>query len=210
MIRTRFFALFGGLFVLYWLLASDPPNKEELAFDPVTPSLVQVLDPPYARETPPSPVLREPAVAKKEVPLAEWLKLEAQKIGRTDNQPAATKARLKQKAGQLKLGELRELRSLALNREVSGDERFLAAYLLGLSDSPSSVALLKEVSLSEIPEELNDRVRSDEILVRTQALEGLVQKLHSAEAEGVLLQILERTSDPMMARHIQFLLKKRT
>lgn len=207
--RTRVLAFLGGVFVLYWLLASDPPVKEPLAFDPVKPSLIQVLNPPYAVE-PPSPVLREPATPAKELDLEEWLHQEAAKIGQIDKKGAATEHRLVQKVAKFKLSDLRQLKTIALDTQKMGDERFLAVYLLGLSDSPSATPLLKDISLAEIREGLGDREKTDEVLIRTQALEGLVHRLGPAGSENVLLQILERTNDPVVARHIQFLLKKRT
>lgn len=203
--RARGVAFLGLAFAAYWLLTGELNDGKRLSLAPVKPGLVRVLNPPYDLEEPPgsSPVV----LLEEHENLRDWLKSEAIKVGQPDLDPAGTSARLSSKASQLSKKDLHFLKQTALNRNFSSDERFLAVYILGLAGTQALDAL-RELSLARIPGVPDDRRHSDEVILRTHAIEALVQKLSRAEARTLLQELLSRTSDPIIARHVQYWLNR--
>ena len=145
--RTLILAFLGLAFVIYWMLTDDPLQSRP-SLGPVKPNLALVPNPPYDLIEPTGSG-RTPAQAP--INLATWLSQEAARMGQPDPDPEATKFRLREKAKGLKRAELKKLKSVALDRSVSSDERFLAIYMLGLTGDERSLDLLREVSLAQIP-----------------------------------------------------------
>lgn len=196
--------MFLGLaFAAYWLLVG-PPEEKALILAPVKPALVSVPNPPYDLEEPSHNGMTTP---ESKANLQKWLATEALRVGMSDEDPARTLARLKNKASGLARADLHLLKLAVLNRQLSADERFLAVYMLGLA-GPLAVPALKELSFTRIPGLPNDRVHSDEVILRTQAIEGLVQLLSPHEARALLRDLLAKTPDPMVARHVQYWLNR--
>jgi len=203
--RAHAVIFLGLAFAAYWLLTGEPGDGQRLSLGPVKPGLVRVLNPPYDLEEPPGSGVLSPDTEAEG--LRDWLKAEAAKVGYTDDDHAATSSHLSSKAAQLTKKDIHFLKQTALNRTFTADERFLAVYLLGLAGTPALDAL-RELSLSRIPGVPDDRRHSDEVILRTQAIEVLVQKLSPAEARALLQELLSRTSDPIIARHVQYWLNR--
>lgn len=199
--RLLFVAL---AFTAYWLLVNER-GLNPVALDPVKPALVPVLSPAYDLEEP--KVSEAAPLLVHDHALITWLKSEASLIGRPDPRPQDTLFRLQDKARELTALELTTLKRVAMNRYVDADERFLAVYMLGLAGG-EGLDLLRELSLARVPGLPNDRQHSDEIILRTQAIETLVQKLPREEARHLLEELLNRTSDPILARHVQYWLNR--
>lgn len=191
-------------FVAYWVWIVDRP-LDSLALDPVKPALVPVLNPAYDLEEPHVTGISSPATQPSE--LLTWIHTEAALIGHADPNPQNTILRLESKAQSLSESDLALLKRVALNRSIESDERFLSVYLLGLAGG-KGLGLLRELSLARIPGLPNDRQHSDEVILRTQAIETLVQKLPREESQGLLRELLTRTSDPILARHVQYWLNR--
>jgi hypothetical protein len=191
-------------FVGYWLFIHDSA-LDSLVLDPVKPLLVPVLNPAYDLEEPHSSEDGRPAVAVDE--LMKWLKAEASAIGKVDPNPPQTLVRLQSKAEAFSKGDLATLKRLALNRNFDADERFLAVFMIGLAGA-DGLDLLRELSLARVPGVPSDRQHSDEVVLRTHVIETLVQKLPREDARQLLQQLLHRTSDPIIARHVQYWLNR--
>ncbi len=202
--RTPALAFLGVGFILYWLLVGDPAIDKTLSLGPVIPSLVRVPNPPYDLE---EPTHTGTAVQTETPHLQQWLKLEAARVVQVDPDPARTLLRMRSKAAQLTRKDLRNLKLMVMNRTLSTDERFLAVYMAGLAGG-EALDLLRDVSFSRIPGLPSDRQHSDEVILRTQAIEALVQKLPLAEARTLLRELLSRTSDPIIAKHVQYWLNR--
>lgn len=199
-------AVFLGLaFVAYWLLTGEPGDEKQLSLGPVKPGIVSVLNPPYDLEEP----VHTGQVSSHDEPesLKQWLHAEAARIGGTDADPVHTAELLGLKASQFGDKEIHFLKHAALNRALANDERFLAVYMLSLAGN-GALDALRELSLARIPGVPDDRRHSDEVILRTQAIEALVQKLSPAEARAWLQELLSRTSDPIIARHVQYWLNR--
>lgn len=195
-------------FLAYWLIEGQNAIDGDLSFGTITPTIKRIVEPkkvPEPAEAPPASAARTPASSSS---LEPWLKSEALKIGRIDPNPDQTHQRLKQKATRLDGKELRTLKRLALTTNLSADARFLAVYLLSLAQDAGAVTLLKEVCLSRIPDSLSDREHSDELILRAQSLEALVQRLSPGEARKLLQEILTRASDPILAQQARYWLSK--
>jgi hypothetical protein len=203
--RTTILAFLGAAFLIYWLLMDDPFRGRNLFLGPVKPNLAQIPNPPYDLEEP-SGVGRSPASA--DAGLKSWVAHEATKMGQPDPNPEETKDRLAQKALSIKRLELRTLKLIALDRSKISDERFLSIYILGLSNDEKALDLLREISLTQLPGTGSDRQHSDEVVFRAHALEALVQKLDSEHARSFLREMLARSSDPVLARHAQYWLRR--
>lgn len=192
-------------FAVYWLIAGDTTEDKSLTLGPVKPSLVRIPNPPYDLE---EPVHTDSVSLKSDaMHLSHWLRKEASRIGQVDADPQQTQLRLRFKAAQLSRSDFAFLKRSALDRSLTMDERFLAVYMLGLAGG-AAMDSLRELSFARIPGLPNDRQHSEEVILRTQAIEALVQKLPSGESRALLRELLSRTSDPIIARHVQYWLNR--
>lgn len=197
--RRTLLAFFGLAFLIYWFWTADLPQESPETLDPVIPSLVRVT-----ASLPGKVKLFVHKQLNSEGDLRGWLRSEAQRVGRVDPDPAATFKRLKEHASRLRASELKWLRNMAVDSSASGDERYLAVYMIGLSDTPAAMEKLKEIATSPVPSSNNDRQYSDEVVVRAHALESVVHRLSSSEAVRYLRDVLSKTTDPAVARHAQY------
>lgn len=112
---------------------------------------------------------------------ADFVKSEAGKIGQVDSNPEATQQRLNAWAHGVSAQGAKELSSVALDASRSQDERFLAAYLLGMvPQAEAAIPALREVALAPwagpgMGEKHQDRVNAIEVQVRAAAIEGLAR-----------------------------------
>ncbi len=196
-------------FLLYWHFGVDFGGQRLLPT--VKPFLYQVTNPPY-EPLQSSASLQPDPEDRKEVKLQDdfmqWFRAEAEKIGRVNPDPSGTLSRLKQKASTLTHHQMMQLKRMALEHDSKGDERFLAVYLLGLADNKQAASHLRELALTKIPAVTNDRQHSDEVLLRAQAIESLVQKLSIEDSRRLLRDVLSQTSDPLLARHARYWLNR--
>ncbi len=202
-------AFLAVAFLLYWLNEVGEPLDGPLSFGTITPIIKRIVEPKKLPDpvevVPQTSLTRQPAEA---ATLESWLANEAAKVSRVDANPARTMTRLKHKATRLDVQDLKVLKRLALEKSVPQDARFLAVFLLGLAENGGAVALLKEVCFAQIPAVDTDREHADELILRAQSLESLVQRLSPNEARSVLRDLLARTSDPILARQAQYWLSK--
>lgn len=198
-------------FIIYWLYAIDLPGDSNFSFGTIKPIITRIMDADPQPTTPvqraPTQVLKPPSSEKK-MSLQHWLMREAVRVGEIDLDPSQTIIRLKEKAAHLGSKDLKLLKRLALQNSLSSDARFLAVYLLGLAESGGAVALLKELCFAQIPKVPTDRQHSEEVILRAQAVEALVQRITAREARTMLRELLSRTSDPILARQAQYWLNK--
>ncbi|MGZ3723829.1 MAG: hypothetical protein ACXVA9_12890, partial [Bdellovibrionales bacterium] len=200
--RRTLLAFFGMIFVGYWLWTADSPHDGQAALNPVLPGLVRFL-PSASQKLFPSNVSDAKSPADL-TGIRHWLVEEAVKVGRVDSNPSSTVLRLKQKALSMKTSELKILRDTALSPTASGDERFLAVYIIGLAESAAARDFLKEIASAPVPATANDRNYSDEVVIRANALESVVHRLSNSESIKYLQDVLAHTSDPSLARHARY------
>ncbi len=207
--RISILAFLAAAFLLLWLNSGDLAPEDRNSIGTITPTITRIIESaPIAFAEPPlpSPLKRPPPV---EVLTTErWLLEESVRIGQVDPNPDQTMIRLKDKASRLNSQDLKFLKRSALDKNLSGDARFLAVYMLGLAEAGGAVALLKEVCFAKIPDMASDREHSNEVVLRAQSLETLVQRMPPREARVMLRELLSRTSDPILARQAQYWLSK--
>lgn len=202
--KKTLLAFFGLAFIVYWFWTADLRFDRPAALDPVLPALVRMLPSPTRlyvtsttdRDTAPS------------VGLRKWLNEEVIKVAHVDSNPSGTVIRLKKKALSLKPNELTSLKQIAMDPTASGDERFFAVYIIGLSESALAKDELKEIGESTIPATANDRAYSDEVVIRAQALEAVLQHLSPADSINYLRKVLATTTDPSVAKHARYWLTR--
>lgn len=177
-----------------------------MKLDPVKPASVSRAAAPKAKPPELVPVAKLTSADADE--LGRWLEIEARRVGQPDSDPGATLVRLRDRAGKLSQSGIQSLKRTALNVRHPIDERFLAIYLLGLTNKDIAVGALKDITQSPLPSTSTDRRHSDEIICRTQALEALVKKMSPKESKLYLQRLIAQLSDPILVRHVQFLLDK--
>jgi hypothetical protein len=191
-LRKTSLAFLALAFVIYWLFTAQPADDRQasLSLDPVLPSIIRLM---------PKPDING---------IRRWLSKEADKVGRIDSNPSATVLRFKKKALSLTATELDILKSTALSPGASGDERFLAVYIIGLAESAAARDMLKEIGRTPLPPTAPDRAFSDEVVIRAHALEAVVGRLNPAESVQYLREILAHTNDPALAKHAKYWLNR--
>jgi hypothetical protein len=188
--RRTLLAFFGMAFVGYWLWTADSPRDFQASLDPVLPGLVSAL---------PKSDLSG---------VRHWLVQEAVKIGRKGATSSSTVVRLKQKALSMNSRDLRVLKDTALSPTASGEERLLAVYIIGLSESGQAREFLKEIAETPLPATANERVQSDELVIRANALESVVHRLGNEESIKYLESLLQKTQDPVLAQQTRYWLSR--
>ena len=204
--RRTLIAFFGFAFVTYWLSTADLSSPKK-SLGPIVPSLIRL---PAEPESPPPQVEAQPP-SRKPAQLSEletWMRQESERLGKPDETPDQTLARLRKKAAGLGANALNELRRYALDPERTTDQRFLAVYMLGLAGARESVEHLKVIAGSQIPDAGTDRERTDEVILRAHAVDALVEKMSPRNSREFLMELLSRTSDPAIARHAQYWLSR--
>ena len=206
--RKSSVAFLGLAFVIYWLWTVDAPSSgQQAALNPVIPSLIRMLPfPPKSQLTTPSPALT--ASAYDPSGLRRWLTDEAVKVGRVDTNPSSTVLRLKKKALTLSSAQVELLKDVALDQSSVGDERFLAVYLIGLSESAKARESLIQIGQTPIPSTANEKAYSDEVVIRAHAMEGAIKHMNPSDSVRFLQEILTNTKDPTLEKHARYWLAR--
>lgn len=200
--RRTLTAFLGLGFAAYWLISHDFPSERAMTLDPVLPSIIRTTQTLQLKET----LTKVRSTAADDILM--WLKHKASQIGQTDPNPVATQARLRERALKFSRGDLILLKDRALREGGNADERFLAVYLLGLSESAFALDLLKEIGQVPIPPLRSDRAYSDEFSIRAHALESVVRRSLPKDSVVFLKKILTKTTDPALAKHAQYWLSR--
>lgn len=157
---------------------------------------------------------REIASESKQTPkpslteIQEFVRLESLAIGHIDENPEATKQKLVEYVEALDVEGFATLANLALNVKNNGDQRFLAVYLMALSTSEIVVDHLMDVAEAPMPSaRMDERLMDQEIIIRTQALEGLAKIGSVEERRKRLNQYLSRQSHVSLAGQAHRLLQ---
>jgi hypothetical protein len=203
--RRTLLAAFALAFMAYWFWTGEYSVERQASLMPVLPSSVRRLPEGAARS--PTAASSAKGVAA-DGAVRRWLEQESARVGRVDPSPEASVVRLKKKALSLKPTELEFLGAAAADPGVSADERFLAVYIIGLSEAAAAKDVLRAVSQLPIPPTSNDRAYSDEVVIRAHAMEALVQRLSQQESLLYLNDVLKRATDASIVRHARYLLSK--
>lgn len=206
--RKTSIAFLGLAFVIYWLWAVDNPVGQQASLNPVIPSFIHALPFPTKRQVASVNPLPPPLAKYDASGIRQWLSEEASRVGRVDNNPSSTVVRLKKKALSLTPAQLQLFKAVALDQGSVGDERFLAVYMIGLSESAAARDCLKEIGQTPIPSTANDRAYSDEVVIRAHAMEGAIKRMNPADSVKFLQDILGNTNDPALARHAKYWLSR--
>lgn len=201
--RTTLLAFFGLAFVIYWFSTAELPHDRAASLDPVMP-FIQTMRVPKAEKKLPVPD------SPKGIDVDQWVKTEALKVGQVDTDPAQSLLRMRGVSNLLRKKDFVYLKQLALDGKANGDERFVAIYILGLSPSSRAQSALREVAVAKIPKSNSDRLYSEDVVIRAHALEAMVKRLPPADAKQFLKDVLRRTSDPALAKHVEYWLARMT
>lgn len=128
----------------------------------------------------------------------ELYEKESKRVGSVDPDPKLTQQRLSAMAAELSAEEIDWLARRALDTRSEGDARFFAAYLLALAPAELSVAALRAIALSPVPEHKNTGLVEQERLIRAQAVEGLSRARGVAAARDALLDVVEQQPDDFL------------
>lgn len=140
---------------------------------------------------------------------ADFVKSEAGRIGQVDSNPEATQQRLSAWAHGVSAQGAKELSSVALDASRSQDERFLAAYLLGMvPQAEAAIPALREVALAPwagpgMGEKHQDRVNAIEVQVRAAAIEGLARHRGQDAAREALVAASRAHQDQFLTDRAQ-------
>lgn len=199
----------GLAFVVYWLWTIDAPAPgQQASLNPVLPSLIRML--PFSSKgqlAPPTPP-SEGVSAYDPSGLRRWLTEEAVRVGRVDTNPTTAVLRLKKKALSLNSSQVELLKNVALDQTSGGDERFLAVYLIGLSESAKARECLVRIGQYPIPSTANERAYSDEVVIRAHAMEGAIKHMNPSDSVKFLQEILTNTKDPSLEKHARYWLAR--
>ncbi|MEQ1879289.1 MAG: hypothetical protein ABL958_21820, partial [Bdellovibrionia bacterium] len=123
---------------------------------------------------------------------------EVSAIGTIDDHPAETEAKLREWAKSLSPDQLSELASKALDSKLNGDDRFLAAQLLGWAESPGALPYLENIATTSIPPLKDERALSFEVALRGLAIESIRQAGHGQERLTALSRVAGRVEHPFL------------
>ncbi len=146
---------------------------------------------------PSNPVAAPPAPEAQPLErLQKFYAQESQRIGKVDPDPALTQQRLGAVAKELNSQEVKWLREQALDAKVEGDARFFATYLLALSEKGEAITALSGIALSPLPKLKNERVISEERMIRSQAVKGMGHQCEKQPgARDALLDVVATQAD---------------
>lgn len=155
--------------------------------------------------TRPSPKPAEEESSEKDLsPVERFVKSESLKIGRPDPNPARSHARLKAVAKGLGRKDMDLLKRSALNTSLNNDRRFLSVYLLAISENPTATSALMSVALAPMSIQDSTSVHyAEELMIRTQALEGLAR-----QDRGALRRALSHQDNSFLADQTRRLLRE--
>lgn len=116
-------------------------------------------------------------------------------VSQLDEHPELTEVKLKKFAQEMSEADLKKLHQKTLDSHLSGDDRWLAIYLLSLSDANQSISLLEDVALSPSPSLAHDLGVEFEKSIRAQAIEGLENSSNKKMALMSLNKLSQRLDD---------------
>lgn len=187
--RKTQLAFIGFVFVVYWLYSTGVTTDQPASLQPSIASDLMALSAPTVKR------------------LGAWLTHEATKLKRAENSPE-TAIRLKRKALGLSATDLEALRVVALDSTAASEQRLLAVYMIGLSESAAARLELRHIGQATLSTPATALGYSDEITVRTQALEALLKRLNPEDATRFLNDTLKKITDPALVQRAQYWLKR--
>lgn len=208
--RRTSVAFLGLAFVIYWLWTVDAPTNDQLAsLNPVLPSLIRMLPFPSKSQLH-APTAPNPGGRSTYDPsgLRRWLTDEVVRVGRVDANPSSAVLRLKRKALTFNAAQVELLKDVALDQTSGGDERFLAVYMIGLSESAKARESLVRIGQTPIPSTANERAYADEVVIRAHAMEGAIKHMNPSDSVKFLQEILTNTKDPSLEKHARYWLAR--
>lgn len=133
-----------------------------------------------------------------------WVFMQSESMGRTDKNPEATERELRSQVEEMNWDQLVGLKSVALNVELGGDQRFMAAYLLNLSQRPGVSRIMNQLASHPLPfGPEKGRLYEQELVIRMQALEGL-----AARNRELLVKYLASQDNAQLAQQASRLLRR--
>jgi len=202
----RYLPFAGGFLVVATLLAIIQFNQSS----PVGPAAIertQKLNPAKTGDSKaelPSKATKEEKPETNLSPVEKFVKSESPRIGRPDPDPAKSHARLKAVAKSLGRKDIDALKRTALNTSLNNDRRFLSVYLLAISGNQAASSALMSVALAPLSIQDTTSIHyAEELMIRTQALEGLAR-----QEPGALRKVLSHQDNAFLADQTKRLLKE--
>ena len=128
---------------------------------------------------------------------------ELEALSQLDEHPEMTERKLKSRAQRMSPDELQSLYQKVLNPQLAGDDRWLAVYLLSLSEEKNSISLLEDVVLSPTPTAQHDLRAEFEKSLRAQAIEGLQNQTDKKKAASSLHKLTQKLDDGFLLDRAQ-------
>ncbi len=142
-------------------------------------------------------------------PVERFIQQESARVGKPDPDPISTQRKLKALAESLKRLDIQSLKRAALDHSLNNDQRFLSAYILSLSSSPDTKAALFSIASDPLTvQDISSRVYAEELMIRTQALEGL-SKHQPRTGRGPIDDFLARQDNSFLADQARRILQER-
>ncbi len=110
--------------------------------------------------------------------------------------PAEELKAIKTQAEKLSETEIQRLASDAVNPQANQDQRFKSVYLLAHNGNASLI--LKEIIKTPIPENINERDRDFEHILRAQAIEGIENGFEKNISRQVLHDLMQTTDNAFL------------
>jgi len=146
---------------------------------------------------------------KKLSPVERFVNMESQKVGRPDPNPTKSFERLKAVARSLGPKDIEALKHTALNNELENDRRFLSVYVLALAETETAAPALMSIALDPLTiQDMSSRLYAEELMIRTQALEGLAN-YQPSRGTGPLQKYLEKQDNAFLADQARRLVRER-
>lgn len=153
---------------------------------------------PAAEAPSASPAVAAFRAAKPVERIEAFYREESRRVGAVDPDPAGTERRLREVAAELNPEEVRWLQQASLDPKREGDGRFFATFLLALNAEGPALVALREIGLKPVPESKNRGLVELERQIRALASEGLGRARGNREAQGALMDIVERQNDEFL------------
>lgn len=142
-------------------------------------------------------------------PVERFIRQESVRVGKPDPDPMSTQKKLKAVAESLKKMDIQNLKRAALDHSLNNDQRFLSAYILSLSSSAETKSALFSIASDPLTvQDISSRLYAEELMIRTQALEGLA-KHQPRTGRGPLDDFLARQDNSFLADQARRVLQER-